>query len=48
MQHLHEEDSSVEYFVSGAGHNTDPSRSHAVRISIGIFQCHYFLFCPYT
>ncbi|XP_065914896.1 tartrate-resistant acid phosphatase type 5-like [Dysidea avara] len=29
MQHLHEEDSSVEYFVSGAGHSTDPSLCHA-------------------
>jgi len=33
MQHLHEEDSSVEYFVNGAGHDTNPSQEHAVSVS---------------
>ena len=40
MQHLHEEDSSVEYFVSGAGHNTNFLRSHNVSVYIspvGVF-----------
>ena len=31
MQHIHEEDSSVEYFVSGAGHSINPSQTHVVR-----------------
>ena len=34
MQHLHEDDSSVEYFVNGAGHDTNPSKKHVVSVSI--------------
>jgi len=30
MQHLHEENSTVEYFVAGAGHDTNPSQRHLV------------------
>jgi len=32
MQHLREENSTVEYFVTGAGHETDPSEAHLVNI----------------
>ena len=29
-QHIHESGSSVEYFVTGAAHKTDPSEAHKV------------------
>ena len=29
-QHIRENDSSVEYFVTGAAHKTDPSEAHKV------------------
>ena len=29
-QHIHEQNSSVEYFVTGAAHKTDPSEAHKV------------------
>ena len=41
MQHLHENDSSVEYFVSGAGHSVNPSQSHTVSMYMSSFF--YFL-----
>ena len=31
-QHIHERDSTVEYFVTGAAHGTDPSLAHLVRL----------------
>lgn len=30
MQHINEKNSSVEYFVVGAGHATNPSQAHLV------------------
>ena len=32
MQHLREEDSTVDYFLVGAGHLTDSSTKHKVRM----------------
>ena len=32
MQHLREEDSNVDYFLVGAGHLTDSSTKHKVRM----------------
>ena len=46
-QHIHEENSSVEYFVTGAAHLTDPSEAHKVSkicsesrsVYTCVFQC---------
>ena len=32
MQHLREEGSNVDYFLVGAGHETDSSTKHKVRM----------------
>jgi len=32
MQYIQESTSPVSYFVTGAGHLTDPSEEHAVRV----------------
>ena len=34
MQHLHEKNQSVEYFVIGAGHDTNPSVDHIVSYTV--------------
>lgn len=34
MQHIKEDDSTVNYFVTGAGHLTDPSTAHEVYSNI--------------
>ena len=34
LQHIKENSSDVHYFISGAGHNTDPSTAHVVNIQL--------------
>lgn len=40
-QHIHEQDSNVEYFVTGAAHLTDPSEAHKVSwiCSESVYMC---------
>ncbi|XP_071838746.1 tartrate-resistant acid phosphatase type 5-like [Apostichopus japonicus] len=41
LQHIHEDDSTVEYFVSGAGHNIDPSTDFSSTIPADWQRFHY-------
>ena len=42
LQHIREQNSSVEYFVSGAGHNTNPLKTHVVS-DLKLLLCYNFL-----
>ncbi|PIK49137.1 putative tartrate-resistant acid phosphatase type 5 [Apostichopus japonicus] len=41
LQHIHEDNSTVEYFVSGAGHNIDPSTYFSSTISADWQRFHF-------
>ncbi|XP_065913697.1 tartrate-resistant acid phosphatase type 5-like isoform X2 [Dysidea avara] len=47
MQHIHEEDSSVEYFVSGAGHSINPSQTHVGDVPPQSLLFHYGSWDPF-
>lgn len=46
LQHICEEDSTVEYYVSGAGHLTDSSMAHESDIPKNSLRFHYAPFDP--
>ena len=41
MQYIQEANSTVSYFVTGAGHLTDPSEAHKVRTTTLLCIEHY-------